>query len=82
MKKLLCRRVAIEPLIGHLKQDYRLARCYLKGQVGDQINLLLAATAWNLNKRMRELLLRLVTCWLRRVQNAFLTSPSYALAFR
>ena len=82
IKKRFRRRAAIEPLIGHLKQDYRLARCYLKGQVGDQINLLLAATAWNLNKRMRELLLRLAASWLRLVHNAFVTSPSYALAFR
>lgn len=46
------RRAAIEPIIGHLKSDYRLARNYLKGFIGDQINLLLAATAWNLKKWM------------------------------
>ena len=44
------RRAAIEPIIGHLKSDLRLARNYLKGFIGDQINLLLAATAWNLKK--------------------------------
>jgi IS5 family transposase len=44
------RRAAIEPIIGHLKSDFRLARNYLKGFVGDQINLLLAAAAWNLKK--------------------------------
>jgi IS5 family transposase len=53
MKKRFRRRTAIEPLIGHLKSDYRLARNYLKGFAGDQINLLLAATAWNLRKWMR-----------------------------
>lgn len=46
------RRAAIEPIIGHLKSDYRLARNYLKGFIGDQINLLLSATAWNLKKWM------------------------------
>ena len=46
------RRAAIEPIIGHLKSDFRLARNYLKGFIGDQINLLLAATAWNLKKWM------------------------------
>ena len=46
------RRAAIEPIIGHLKSDYRLARNYLKGFIGDQINLLLAATAWNMKKWM------------------------------
>ncbi|MCT7571503.1 transposase [Aliarcobacter butzleri] len=46
------RRAAIEPIIGHLKSDFRLARNYLKGFIGDQINLLLAATAWNMKKWM------------------------------
>jgi IS5 family transposase len=46
------RRAAIEPIIGHLKSDYRLSRNYLKGFIGDEINLLLAATAWNLKKWM------------------------------
>lgn len=48
------RRASVEPIIGHLKNDYRLARCYLKGFIGDQINLLLAATAWNMKKWMNE----------------------------
>lgn len=50
-KRLRCRRrAAIEPLIGHLKSDYRLSRNYLKGFEGDQFNLFLAACAWNLRK--------------------------------
>jgi IS5 family transposase len=49
-RKRCRRRAAIEPLIGHLKQDHRLGRCFLKGVVGDQINLLMAACAWNLKK--------------------------------
>lgn len=49
-KEKFQRRAAIEPIIGHLKFDFRLARNYLKGFIGDQINLLLAATAWNLKK--------------------------------
>jgi len=46
------RRAAIEPIIGHLKSDYRLSRNYLKGVAGDEINLLMAATAWNLKQWM------------------------------
>ena len=46
------RRAAIEPIIGHLKSDHRMARNYLKGFKGDEINLLLAATAFNLKKWM------------------------------
>ena len=46
------RRAAIEPIIGHIKSDHRMARNYLKGFKGDEINLLLAATAFNLKKWM------------------------------
>ncbi len=47
------RRAAIEPVISHLKHQYRLMRCFLKGFIGDQLNLLLAAAAWNLKKWLR-----------------------------
>ena len=49
-RKQCRRRAAIEPIIGHLKSDFRLSRNYLKGVVGDEINVLMAATAWNLKK--------------------------------
>ena len=50
-KRRLCQqRAGIEPIIGHLKQDFRLSRCRLKGSYGDRINLLMAACAWNLRK--------------------------------
>jgi IS5 family transposase len=50
-KAVYCkRRAAIEPIIGHLKSDFRLSRNLLKGQVGDEINVLMAASAWNLRK--------------------------------
>ena len=47
MKKRFRRRAAIEPVIGHLESDFRLARNYLKGSVGDSLNLMLATAAWN-----------------------------------
>ena len=50
----LKRRAGIEPLIGHLKSDYRLSRNYLKGVCGDVINVMLSASAWNLNKLIME----------------------------
>lgn len=49
-RKQCRRRAAIEPIIGHLKSDYRMARNYLKGLLGDHINLLMAAGAWNLKQ--------------------------------
>jgi IS5 family transposase len=47
------RRAAIEPIIGHLKSDFRLSRNFLKGVTGDHMNLLMAAIAWNFSLWMR-----------------------------
>jgi len=49
-RKQCKRRAAIEPIIGHLKSDFRLSRNFLKGVIGDEINVLMAATAWNLRQ--------------------------------
>lgn len=48
-------RAGIEPIIGHLKTDFRMGVNYLSGESGIQINALLAATAWNLKKYMEKL---------------------------
>ena len=48
-------RAAIEPIIGHLKTDFRLAQNYFLGETGPQINALLSATAWNMKKMMEIL---------------------------
>ncbi len=53
-KKKFQRRAAIEPVIGHAKQDFRLGRNYLKGFLGDEINLTLAAMAFNLRSWIRK----------------------------
>ncbi len=53
-KKDMARRSSIEPVIGHLKQDNRLARNYLKGIRGDEINVMLAAAAFNFRRFMRR----------------------------
>ena len=46
-----CRsRTGIEGLISHLKNDHRMLRNYLSSSAGDQINTLLAATAYNMKK--------------------------------
>jgi IS5 family transposase len=51
LKKGFKRRAAIEPRIGHLKEDHRLSRNYYKGIQGDNINVMLASAAMNF-KRM------------------------------
>lgn len=58
------RRAAIEPVIGHLKKDYRLCRNYLKGVVGDNINVMLAAAAMNFKRRMTLWRTEAFTRWL------------------
>jgi transposase, IS5 family len=57
IRKRFRRRAAIEALIGHLKHDFRLLRCFLKGFIGDQINLFMAAAAWNFRKWMLQVLI-------------------------
>lgn len=52
MKKGFRRRAAIEPTISHLKSDYRLSRNYYKGIFGDNINVMLAASAMNFKRMM------------------------------
>ena len=52
MKKGFQRRAAIEPRIGHLKNDYRLSRNFYKGILGDNINVMLAAAAMNFKRMM------------------------------
>lgn len=63
LKKRFKRRNAIEPVIGHEKQDHRLGRNYLKGQEGDRINALLSGCGFNLRKLLRAFSCALQT-WL------------------
>jgi hypothetical protein len=44
------RRAAIEPSIGHLKEERRMERCRLKGAEGDKINAVLSAAGMNFSK--------------------------------
>jgi len=50
LRKWMKRRAAVEPIIGHLKSDYRLNRNHLKGRAGDHANVVLAAAAYNMAK--------------------------------
>ena len=52
----LKRRQAIEPTIGHLKQDHRMDRCWLKGADGDALHAVLCAVGFNIRWLMRALL--------------------------
>jgi transposase, IS5 family len=52
-RKLLKRRQAIEPIIGHLKADHRMNRCHLKGEQGDLLHAVLCAAGYNIKWLLR-----------------------------
>ena len=52
-RRLLKRRQAVEPAIGHLKADCRMNRCWLKGSMGDALHALSCAVGYNLRWLMR-----------------------------
>ncbi|MBF0444194.1 MAG: hypothetical protein HQL68_01290 [Magnetococcales bacterium] len=55
IKRGLKRRSACEPVIGHMKEDGRLGRNFLKDVLGDRINALLAGAGFNLRQILRKL---------------------------
>ncbi|WP_042805022.1 IS5 family transposase, partial [Xanthomonas citri] len=57
------RRQAVEPVIGHLKDDCRLRRCRLKGTQGDALHVLGCAAGYNLRWLMRWI--ALLRAWIR-----------------
>ena len=54
LRKLHRKRASIEPIIGHIKQDHRLNRNFYKGIIGDNINIMLAAAAFNFKRMMNK----------------------------
>ncbi len=70
IKRELRRRSAIEPVIGHMKAEGHLGRCYLKGTAGDAANAILTAVGHNL---------RLILTWLRILLRLILAALRSAL---
>jgi IS5 family transposase len=66
IKRELRRRAAIEPVIGHIKNEHRMGRNYLAGTQGDAVNAILAAAGYNFRLLLTwlRLLLRLLLEWL------------------
>ncbi len=58
VRRMLKRRAAVEPTIGHLESDNRMSRNHLTGNAGDRINTLLAAAGYNLRKLLRRIVFR------------------------
>lgn len=54
-RKWMKRRAAVEPEIGHMKSEGCLARNYLAGKLGDQLNALLCGCGHNIRKMLNFL---------------------------
>ena len=65
IKRELRRRSAVEPLIGHMKEQGHLGRCYLKGHAGDAANAILTAAGYNFRR---------ILAWLRRFLSLILAA--------
>jgi IS5 family transposase len=59
IKRMMRRRSAIEPVIGHIKAEHRMGRNYLWHRQGDAINAVLAAAGYNFSLLLRWLRLLL-----------------------
>ena len=62
IRRELKRRNAIEPIIGHMKNDGLLGRNYLKGAEGDAINVILCGVGQNLRLILNHL--RICYLWI------------------
>ena len=62
IKREMKRRAAIEPVIGHVKNEHRMGRNYLAHQQGDAINAILAAAGYNFRQLLNwlRIILRLL----------------------
>jgi IS5 family transposase len=70
------RRAAVEPSIGHLKNEHRLERNRLRGTCGDTINAMLSAAAMNFHKLLGAFWLYFLRClFALRDQYQVLVSP-------
>jgi IS5 family transposase len=73
IKRELRRRSAIEPVIGHMKAEGHLGRCYLKGRAGDAANTILTAVGYNFRR---------ILAWLRVLLRIILNAILRAFVIR
>ena len=69
------KRAGIEPVIGHLKGDFRMKRNYLSGIDGDHHNVAMAAVGFNIRKWIR--------CYLKHLKNRLkiIKLPEYQIYY-
>ena len=68
IKKAIYRRSAIEPAIGHMKNDGRLRRNWLKGALGDALHAMLCGAGHNLRMILRAIRLFYGQCFASQLQ--------------
>ena len=83
IKKAIHRRSAIEPAIGHMKNDGRLRRNWLKGSLGDALHAVLCGAGHNLRMILRALRLcfaYLLGClWANNPRSGIQSTKSFPL---
>jgi len=80
IKRELRRRSAIKPVIGHLKAEGHLGRCYLKGRAGDAANAILSAVGYNFRRFLawlRVLLRLFLIAFVRLLISRSALNPAY-----
>jgi len=76
-RNIFRKRASLEATISHLKQDSRFGRCFLKGEIGGQINVTLSSAAYNLRKWIRFRLEILFNLFYKTLRNVFCKNFNY-----
>ncbi len=64
IKAQMRRRSAVEPVIGHMKNEHRMGRNYLANRTGDAANPILAAVGYNFRLILNWIRLLYIEIWL------------------
>jgi IS5 family transposase len=80
LRKMIKRRSAIGPTIGHMKMDGRLGRNPLKGALGDALHAVLCGAGHNIRLLLKKLRLLFAQIWEQLVAALFLKIPSLQTA--
>jgi transposase, IS5 family len=71
LRKMIKRRSAIEPTIGHMKMDGRLGRNPLKGALGDALHAVLCGAGHNIRLLLKKLRLLFAQIWQQLIAALF-----------
>jgi transposase, IS5 family len=80
LRKMIKRRSAIEPTIGHMKMDGRLGRNPLKGALGDALHAVLCGAGHNIRLLLKKLRLLFAQIWQQLMAAFLVKTPSLQAA--